>query len=282
MGIRTTTALLYLLAGSLSRAETIVAAEPQKTLETIAYKDGDTPGIAVQVKYRTLIELDKSEQIMDAQCGFSDEWEVYNPDNVNFIGVMPKKAGASTDIIITTKSGNAYSFWIHDVSKEPGAHALTRVRVSFADLQMAHTAASVKKYYTEADLAAAQMAGKKAEDAARAAQAQAEQAVKDATAKAQLEAEKEIKHDYSYNQAEAAKAPFNVTAIYHDGKFTHIVAAPSMQWAVYSQTDDKKKPEVINVFPGADGTYRLDRIVRRGYFQLDKKQLKFELSEGKG
>jgi hypothetical protein len=30
---------------------------------------------------------------MDAECGFSDEWEVYNPDNVNFVGVKRGMGG---------------------------------------------------------------------------------------------------------------------------------------------------------------------------------------------
>lgn len=280
MRIRTTAALLSLLAASLSPAETITAGEPQKTLETISYKDGDTPGVPVQYKYRTMIELDRSEEIMDAQCGYADDWELYNPEHVNFVGIMPKKAGASTDIIITTKSGNVYSFWIHDVSKEAGAHALTRVRVTFADAQMAHTAATVKKYYTQADLDAAQAAALKTEEAAKKQLEVASKTIEDASVKANLEAEKEIKHDYSYDQAKASKAPFRVSAIYHDAKFTYIVAAPSMQWAVYSRTDDKKKPEAINVFPGNEGTYRLDRVLLNGYLQLDKEQIPFHI-EGK-
>jgi hypothetical protein len=117
---------------------------------------------------------------------------------------------------------------------------------------------------------------KSAVDAARAESAQAMQA-------AQERAQKEISQyreqyagklqfDYTYS-AKAARAPFSVSAIYHDDKFTFIKCVAQEKPTIYEVKDGK--PNLIN-FDLANGVYVIPKIVDQGYLALGKKKLSFE------
>ena len=69
------------------------------------------------------------------------------------------------------------------------------------------------------------------------------------------------------------KAPWNILSVWHDAKFSYIEATPSEQFAVYELVDGK--PTAINIFPEGNGSFRTDRVIDAGYFELGKKQLNF-------
>ncbi len=80
------------------------------------------------------------------------------------------------------------------------------------------------------------------------------------------------RRDYTYN-AKAARAPFSVTAIYHDDKFTYIKCTAQEKPTIYEVKDGK--PNLIN-FELANGVYVIPKIVDQGYLALGKKKLSFE------
>lgn len=247
--------------------------EPLADAQRIAYHLGQTPTIPVALKWKTIVILPSSEKILDVVCGFKDDWDVYAPKDANFAMVQPLKANARTDLAFVTKAGNIYTFALHDVSAQADGHAFTQVLIEAMDDKMRAALTGDPKYYGADDIAAFRAQAKKAEDASAEASAKAAQEEEKALAGARAEAAKQIKHDYTFDQSLAAKAPWNITSIWHDEKFSYVEATPSEQFAVYEVVDGK--PTAINVFPVGDGSFRTDRVLSAGYFKLGKKELKF-------
>jgi type IV secretion system protein VirB9 len=81
-----------------------------------------------------------------------------------------------------------------------------------------------------------------------------------------------IKHDYKYTTP--PKNPFNVTAIYHDDKFTYIEATPQEAPAVYEVKDGK--PSLVQYdFDQKTNRYTIPKILDDGYLRVGKPELKF-------
>jgi type IV secretion system protein VirB9 len=81
-----------------------------------------------------------------------------------------------------------------------------------------------------------------------------------------------LQFDYIY-EPKGAKAPFAVTAIYHDDKFTYIKSAAQEKPTLYEIKDGK--PNLIN-FDLSNGVYVIPKILDKGYLALGKKKLPFE------
>ena len=79
-----------------------------------------------------------------------------------------------------------------------------------------------------------------------------------------------LKFTYRFKKNEA---PFLVSAIYHDDKFTYIKANPQETPAVYEMKDGK--PSLIQ-FDFKDGIYTIPKIMTDGYLAIGKKRLPFE------
>jgi type IV secretory pathway VirB9-like protein len=250
-----------------------VAGSPLSDAQRIAYHLGQTPSVPVALKWKTIFVLPASEKILDVVCGFKDDWDVYAPKDSNFAMVTPLKAGTRTDLAFVTKSGNIYTFEIHDISTERDAHAYTQVLIEAADRKMKAALNDEPKYYAADEVAAFRAQAQKAEKDSHELAAKLDQEVQDAKAVARSQALKNIKHDYHIDEAAAGRDPWNVVSIWHDDKFTYVEASPSEQFSVYAVTDGK--PTAINIFPAGDGSFRTDRIVNSGYFKLGKKELKF-------
>ena len=78
-----------------------------------------------------------------------------------------------------------------------------------------------------------------------------------------------LKFDYSYHD----ENPFDVSAIYHDDKFTYIKSSASEKFSIYELKDGK--PDLIT-FQLKDGTYVIPTVVDKGYLEIGKHKLNFE------
>jgi len=114
---------------------------------------------------------------------------------------------------------------------------------------------------------------------AEAAEAQLTQAAQQAQAHAQEEITRyrdqypsKIQFDYTY-KSKATKAPFLVTAIYHDDKFTYVKCNAQEKPTIYEIKDGK--PSLVN-FDFENGVYIIPEIVDRGYLAVGKKKASFE------
>ena len=81
-----------------------------------------------------------------------------------------------------------------------------------------------------------------------------------------------IKHDYWFSVP--SKNPFNVTAIFHDDRFTYIEAKPEEAPSVYEVKDGK--PSLVQYeFDQKTNRYTIPKILDDGYLRVGKSELKF-------
>jgi type IV secretion system protein VirB9 len=246
----------------------VLAGDPSTVSRTVNYHDTDIIPIATEVRFTTLIELPKEESILEVTCGDKEYWPVNWTGNLAY--VKPAKAGGRTNLNLITASGNVYSFLVTEVSENPDAHADLKIFVNPSDAS-AIVAMKDKPRFISADSVA--IYKKQAEDAHT--QFAAEQAAMQqqlAKERAELLAKypATIKHDYKYSVG--AKNPFNVTAIYHDDRFTYIEATPEEAPSVYEVKDGK--PSLIQ-YQFKDGRYTIPKILDDGYLRVGKSELKF-------
>jgi type IV secretion system protein VirB9 len=78
-----------------------------------------------------------------------------------------------------------------------------------------------------------------------------------------------LQFDYVFHN----ESPFDVSAIYHDDRFTYIKSTASEKFSVYEVKDGK--PDLIN-FQLKDGTYVIPKVVDKGYLEVGKHKLIFE------
>ena len=250
----------------------IVSGDPSVEALHVPYHMGQTPTIAVQLKWSTIIILPSSEKVLEFGCGFKDEWDVVAPAKSNYARIIPLKAGAKTDLMLVTESGNIYTFGLEDVSNQREAHASTQVLIDAVDDKMRTAMKDTPKYFSADDVAAFREQAKKAEGETEALRAQASRQKQEATDAARVEATQSMKFGYHFT-TEAEKAPWNITAMYSNDKFTYVKAHPQESFAAYEIKDGK--PVAVNIFPDGDGSFRFDRVIDAGRFRLGKKQIDF-------
>ena len=82
------------------------------------------------------------------------------------------------------------------------------------------------------------------------------------------------KLDFDYVISKKAKqAPFLVSAIYHDDRFTYVKSAAREKPAIYEIKDGK--PKLIN-FDFENGVYVIPKILGSGYLAVGKKRASFQ------
>jgi type IV secretory pathway VirB9-like protein len=248
--------------------EKVLAGDPSTTSRTVTYHETDIIPIATEIRFTTLIELPKEESILEVTCGDKEYWPVNYAANLAY--VKPAKQGGRTDINLITASGNVYSFVATEISQIANAHADLKIFVSPAD-ESAISAMKEKPRFISAESV----------ESYRKAAEQAQQQLQQQQVALQKEIERErselrasypstIKHDYRFDGA--AKSPFNVTAIYHDDRFTYIEADPQEAPSVYEIKDGK--PSLIQ-YEFKNGRYTIPKILDDGYLRVGKSQLKF-------
>ena len=238
--------------------------------KTVKYAETDIIPIHAKIRFSTLIVLPVNEEILDATTGDKEFWIINGAHNLCYL--HPAQQGIRSNLNLITSTGHVYSFLLTEISNEPNVEPDLKIFVERKEESTINGASGVPPLARASEV----QAYKTAVDAARAEAAQAAQA-------AQERAQKEISQyreqyagklqfDYTYN-GKAARAPFSVSAIYHDDKFTFIRCAAQEKPTIYELKDGK--PNLIN-FDLANGVYVIPKIVDHGYLALGKKKLSFE------
>lgn len=225
------------------------------TARTILYHAKDIVNIRAKVKYTTLIQLPATEKIIEAATGDKEFWII---DVVgNFCFVHPAKKDIRSNLNLITDKGNIYSFTLEDVTDQTGDPDL-KVIVQPSD-QSSIVASSGPAQYVPVTQVTAM------ENQLQGLQSHITQVVDEYKATYPME----LKFDYTFK---ALEAPFNVTAIYHDAKFTYIKSNATEKFAVYEVRDGT--PNLIN-YELRDGTYIVAKVLDKGYFEVGKKRMEF-------
>jgi type IV secretion system protein VirB9 len=229
-------------------------AHGQQSARIVKYHSNDIVSVRAKMRYTTLIELPSTEKIMQVATGDKDYWIIDTVGNYCFL--HPAKEGIHSNLNLITDHGSVYSFTLDDV--ETGDPDL-KVVIEPSDPSSLATVNGARQFVPAAEVDVARAA-------AQLAQAHAATAVEAFRADYPTQA---LKFDYSYH----SESPFDVSAIYHDDKFTYIKSSAAEKFSVYELKDGK--PDLIT-FQLKDGTYILPTVVDKGYLEIGKHKLDFE------
>jgi len=229
-------------------------AHGQQSARLVKYHANDIVGIHAKMRYTTLIELPSTEKILEVATGDKDFWIIDTVGNYCFL--HPAKEGIRSNLNLITDKGTVYTFTLDDV--ETGDPDL-KVVIEPSDPSSLAAANGVNKLVSASEVTAAQAQ-------AQMAQSHAAAAVEQFRADYPTQA---LKFDYVFHD----EKPFDVSAIYHDDKFTYIKSSASEKFSVYEMKDGK--PDLIT-FQLKDGTYVIPTVVDRGYLEIGKHKLDFQ------
>ncbi len=228
-------------------------AHGQQTARLVKYHANDIVSVRAKMRYTTLIQLPSSEKILEVATGDKDFWIIDAIGNYCFL--HPAKEGIHSNLNLITDKGTVYSFTLDDV--ESGDPDL-KVVIEPSDPSSLAAANDVGKLVSASEVDAARAQ-------AQIAQTRATAAVEQFRADYPTQG---LKFDYSFHN----KKPFEVSAIYHDDKFTYIKSTATEKFAVYEEKDGK--PDLIT-FQLKDGTYVIPTVVDHGYLEIGKHRLEF-------
>jgi len=229
-------------------------AHGQQSARIVKYHTNDIVSVHAKMRYTTLIELPATEKILEVATGDKDFWIIDTVGNYCFL--HPAKEGIHSNLNLITDKGTVYTFTLDDV--ESGDPDL-KVVIEPSDPSSLAAANGANKLVSAGEVAAAQAQ-------AQMAQVHASAAVEQFRANYPTQA---LKFDYIFHD----EKPFDVSAIYHDDKFTYIKSSASEKFSVYEIKDGK--PDLIT-FQLKDGTYVIPTVVDHGYLEIGKHKLDFQ------
>ena len=229
-------------------------AHGQQSARIVHYHTNDIVSVRAKMRYTTLIQLPPTEKILEVATGDKDFWIIDAVGNYCFL--HPAKEGIHADLNLITDKGNVYSFTLND---DETADPDLKVVIEPSDPSSLATANGVRQFVPASEVEAARAS-------AQIAQAHAANAVEQFRAEYPTQA---LQFDYTFRN----KSPFDVSAIYHDDKFTYIKSTASEKFSIYELKDGK--PDLIT-FQLKDGTYVIPTVVDKGYLEIGKHKLEFQ------
>lgn len=241
----------------------------------VSYTPQSIVPLHAKVRFTTMVVLPDHEEILDFVCGDKEFWVVSGGQNLAYI--KPAKAGVTTNLNLVTASGHIYSFVLTEGSAEPDLKVFVT-----PDESLKPPKAAPQKFYSAAQVEDARRdaedARKDADDARKQLDAAREAAAKTidervSTFKATFPTTLQFPYRFKAHQK-----PFNVSAIYTDGRFTYIRAEARELPALYELVDgwpsQVPSPNLVN-FQVEQGVYIVPKVLERGYLAIGKQKLVF-------
>lgn len=254
---------LCLLASlcSLAHAESVA--------RVVKYSQTDIIPIRAKVRFSTLVVLPAEEEILDFTTGDKDFWIINGSHNLCYL--HPAQPGIRSNLNLITASGHVYSFLLTEISKEADSEPDLKVFVAPSDQSsvagnvnpVRYVRASEVEAYKEEVLQLRTQVAQALQRAQEVAERQADEYKRAYPAK--------LEFDYRLDR-KAWLAPFLVSAIYHDDRFTYIKSAATEKPIIYEIRDNKAN--LIN-FDLENNVYVVPKIIERGYLVLGKKRVTF-------
>jgi type IV secretory pathway VirB9-like protein len=235
----------------------------------VTYNPRSVIRIDARLRMTTLVVLPEGEEILDFVCGDKDYWVVSGADNLAYI--KPAKAGAVTNLNLVTASGHVYSFLLAEGAGEPDLKVFVTPDGSIRPATRAAagiTTAEIDNLKREISIAKSDAERTKRE---------AEQAIHDSERSAQetlntFRSTYPVLLQFPY-VFKARTAPFKVTAIYHDDRFTYIRTQGRELPALYEVVDHA--PNLVT-YQVDQGVFIVPKILEHGYLAIGKKRLSFD------
>jgi type IV secretory pathway VirB9-like protein len=264
--------VIFLMAAVLAPAATAekpTAPLPSApaTAKVIAYSEKDVIAVKAKIRFTTLLVLPKQEQILDFTCGDKEFWVVNGTQN--FAYVKPAKTGSRTNLNLITASGNVYSFILTEISESADSEPDLKIFIEPKDESMLSSANGQPRFVAAQQIEDYRQQVEIAKQQSRDAQEAARAAIERQTSEFRQQYPENLKFEYRFA---IGKQPFNITAMYHDGKFTYIQAHPQEPPALYEVKDSK--PNLVQ-FEFRNGTYVVSKVLDDRYLAVGKQKLPF-------
>jgi type IV secretory pathway VirB9-like protein len=249
-----------------------IAASAQPTRE-VTYSPREIIRVNAHLRMTTLLILPENEDILDYVCGDKDFWVISGAQNLAY--VKPAKAGATTNLNLVTAAGRVYSFLLVEGEKDPDLKLFV-----LPDPKQPFPARPSVRMTTSQELEEANRQLAIARDDAQAARREAAETRRTAERNTQDTIEK-FRSGYPFQMHfpyafDARTKPFDVTAIFHDGRFTYIRANGRELPSVYEVIDHV--PNLVG-YQVEQGVIVVSKVIDHGYLAIGKRRLSFDTVE---
>ncbi len=233
--------------------------------------------VTAQVRHTTTIVLPQGETIVDVVAGDADYWDVSAAANVAY--VKPLEAGVASNVTLVAESGRVWALVVAESSGEDPdliVYVEGSKRSAPADAPRRSPAfvagGELARYQAEEAAARARL---QAIDEAAASEVAAVWAEHDAAwTRWRDEYPRRLRFPYRLDEA-ALGPPFEVEALWHDGRFTYLRSRAQETPALYELREADKRfgrrglePSLVPYDVDDDGLYVADRVLGPGRLRI--------------
>ena len=193
--------------------------------------------VTTRIRHTTVIQLPPRENILDFVVGDSEYWHLTGAANLAFL--KPIGEGVNTNVALVCESGRIYSFLVTERDAPP--HLIVRVGAD-PDIETP-AGAAVPAFVARSRVAEYQLMAEESRAAVHAAQIDAEAQIaamrQDAAAQVdEFRSTYPTRLQFPYElDDKAARWPFLVQGMWHDGQFTYVRSTAQETPALYENKD---------------------------------------------
>ena len=224
--------------------------------------------VNTRIRHTTVIQLPQRENILDFIVGDSEYWHLSGAANLAFL--KPIAEGVNTNVALVCESGRIYSFLV--VERDAPPHLI--VRVGADPTTTTPAGARIPAFVARSRVAEYQLMAEESRAAVYAAQIDAETQIaamrQDATAQInEFRSSYPTRLEFPYRlDDKAARWPFLVQGMWHDGQFTYIRSTAQETPALYENRDGD--PSLIAYDLQQDGLLIVRRLIGSGWLQIGR------------
>ena len=274
--------LLTLLFAALPAGASAQQADDDAFLRVPVPEEGEDRihRLRTQVRHTTVIVLPADENILDFVVGDSEYWHLTGAANVAFL--KPLSPDAATNIALVCESGRIYSFLVAEQSAEENErppHLVVRFESGAEEAGLSGGGRGQPAFVARSEVAAYQQMAAEAAEAARSAREEAE-----SRAASEIEAfragyPERLAFEYRLD-GDAARRPFLVEAMWHDGQFTYLRSHAQESPALYELRDGE--PALVAYDLSEDGLYVARHVLGDGWLQIGDKRASWRFTPRDG
>ena len=267
------TALVTLwLVPALAQAQDDAPALDAPSASVLQVQDAPDQIIEVntRIRHTTVIQLPAHENILDFVVGDSEYWHLTGAANLAFL--KPIGEAVNTNVALVCESGRIYSFLVTERDAPP--HLIVRVGADQTTTTPAGT--GLPAFVARSRVAEYQLMAEQSRAAVEAAQLEAEAQIaamrQDAASQVnEFRSTYPTRLQFPYQLDErAARWPFLVEGMWHDGQFTYVRSTAQETPALYENRDGQ--PSLIPYDLEQDGLFIVRRLVGPGWLQIGRER----------
>ena len=231
--------------------------------------------VNTRIRHTTVIQLPAHETILDFIVGDSEYWHLTGAANLAFLKPIGERV--TTNVALVCESGRIYSFLVTERAEPP--HLV--VRILAADADPAGTG-HVPAFVARSRVAEYQAMAEQSRQTIAAVQTEAQEQIaavrQEATAQVdRFRASYPTQLQFPYRLDDrAARWPFLVEGMWHDGQFTYLRSTAQETPALYENKDGR--PSLIPYDLEEDGLLIVRRLIGRGWLQIGRERVGWKVN----